>query len=210
LRQRLDAKLQKDFAAADDYLAQLARVGVAVNDGTKEWRADGLPFVRGYRRVGAGGQRDAAEIDAMLLERSAARKARDYGTADAILDELALRFGVTVDDVEKTWSTGGHNGGSGAPSPRSPGRETPRGRGSYGQGGGYDDGYGRGEHDYTRAADCSVELDQQDLDEIDELLAERLAFKKQKRFDEADRVQYELRTLGVETDDKRREWRVKY
>eukprot|EP00966_Prymnesium_polylepis_P118107 2730685-Prymnesium_polylepis.1 len=54
------------------------------------------------------------------------------------------------------------------------------------------------------------QLDARDLGEIDGLLAERLAFKKQRRFDEADRVQDQLRALGVETDDRNREWRVKY
>ena len=62
-------------------------MGVTVNDGTKEWRADGQSFVRGYRRVGPGGAADETVQD-MLGERMAARKARDYDTADAILDEL--------------------------------------------------------------------------------------------------------------------------
>lgn len=36
---------------------------------------------------------------------------------------------------------------------------------------------------------CGLQLDERDLKEIDELLAERLALKKRRRFDEADEVQ---------------------
>ena len=60
------------------------------------------------------------------------------------------------------------------------------------------------------ASRAASQLDARDLGEIDVLLAKRLAFKKQRCFDEADRVQDELRALGVETDDRNREWRVKY
>lgn len=35
-------------------------------------------------------------------------------------------------------------------------------------------------------------------------------YSQARRFDEADRVQGQLRALGVETDDRSREWRVKY
>lgn len=230
LRQRLEAKFKKDFDAADSFLTQLGRLGVAVNDGTKEWRADGQSFVRSYRLVGPGGEvPEVGEIEEMIRERMEARKARDYGTADAILEELVEGYEVVVDDDDKTWS---FSGGRGA-------RRGSGGRGgSYGGGGGRsrsrsgfdrysggygEDGYGGGSgsgrnggggasahHDYSRSADCSIELDEADLQHIDELLAERLAYKKQRRFDEADQIQDELRSLGVETDDRSRQWRVKY
>ena len=46
--------------------------------------------------------------------------------------------------------------------------------------------------------------------EIDQLISERLAAKKERDFDTADRLQEQLRYLGVEMDDRERVWRYKY
>ncbi|KAL1507865.1 hypothetical protein AB1Y20_007473 [Prymnesium parvum] len=219
LRQRLQAKLRQDFVAADDILAQLGRLGVLVNDGTKQWRADGVSFVRTYARVGPAGREDGAVAE-LLARRNEARKRRDYDEADAILDELSNDYQVLVDDVEKTWSYLDGFADAAGPS-RGGGGEA---WGESGRGGGgryaYDPSPPRARraaaprreasHDYARARDCQVELRDDELDEIDELLAARLALKKKRRFDEADGIQAELRQLGVEIDDRGREWRVKY
>ena len=200
LWQRLDAKLERDFPRADELLAELGQLGVAVNDGSKEWRADGKAFKRQWRRVGGGRdggiELDVAEIDAMLAERDDARKARDYEIADDIFEALYDEFGVMVDDKTRTWSVDARaarrasDGG---------GRSNRRGGGSDGKG-----------HDYSRDPWDEHELSDDEMDWIDDLLARRLSAKKGHRFEEADALQNKLRLLGVETNDREREWRIAY
>ena len=66
-------------------------------------------------------------------------------------------------------------------------------------------------HDYARAYDDGGSfVDVAQLAEIDQLISERLAAKKERDFDTADRLQEQLRYLGVEMDDRERVWRYKY
>ena len=66
-------------------------------------------------------------------------------------------------------------------------------------------------HDYARADDDGGSfVDGAQLAEIDQLISERLAAKKERDFDTADRLQEQLRYLGVEMDDRERVWRYKY
>ena len=179
LARRLEAKLSKDYDAADGVLAELGRLGVTVNDGTYQWRADGQPFIHRYKRIGGGGGGvDDGRVETLLADRADARRERNYRLADGIRDEL-FEMGVEMDDKQRTWWVVG--GGNVRP------------------------------HDYARADDDGgTFVDGAQLAEIDQLISERLAAKKERDFDTADRLQEQLRYLGVEMDDRERVWRYKY
>lgn len=199
LRERLEAKLARDYDEADALLAQLYdQYGVTVNDGAKRWRADGKSFERKFTRAGpADPNVDEAAVMSLVNERHAVRKERNYRRADEILAELLEVHGVVVVDSTYTWRIvgEGHDG-------------------AYGEGG----GYGRrqatndassGWHDYMREPgdDAAIPADQ--LEAINDLLARRLALKKTRKFEEADALQAELiDELGVGVDDRSRTWWV--
>ena len=198
LRDRLEAKLARDFGEADALLAQLeAEHGVTVNDGAKRWRADGASFARRYARargVADSGvdEVDVAAVEELIAARVAARKERDYRRADGILAELLDDHGVALNDSAFTWRyVGGTHDGS------------------YGEGGAYgqrrvadaSDG-----HDYAREPGDDLPIEPPVLQAVHGLLAERLAAKKRRAFDEADSLQKELWELGVEVDDQQRTW----
>ena len=201
IKQRMMAKFDRNFDRADALLAELGdRFGVTINDGAKAWRADGKAFVRRFKRVGRMDARvDEARVQVLITERQAARKVRDYPTADAILAELLDSHGVVLDDAAWTWRHvgSGHDGG-------------------YGEGGGYGrrrstEQARRGRHDYEREWDDSNALEPDVLADVNDLIARRMERKMARDFDAADAMQNELRTrLGVEVDDRLRTWRVAY
>ena len=86
LRERLEAKLAKDFGEADALLAQLqSEYGVTVNDGSKQWRADGESFARRYQRLGPpDASVDEAAVQSLIELRTEFRKARNYPKADTV------------------------------------------------------------------------------------------------------------------------------
>ena len=205
---RLAAKLRKDFGAADALLAELEARGVAVSDDARSWRADGRSFVYRYTQEPGAHRCDAAaaaaEAEALIGTRGQAKQARDYGLADAHLDDL-LDLGVVIDDTRRCWRfvelTGEGRTGPGVArraSERAAGRSG-AGRAATG-----------GEHDYVRAEDDVAPLDHRLLAEVDALIGRRLAAKRGHRFHVADELQAQLLNLGVEVDDSRREWRVAF
>ena len=110
LAQRLRAKMARRFGEADEVLAKLLdEMGVEVDDKHKAWRADGAPFPSHVRIAGDGDEAalasglDADKVGAMITERAAAKRQRDYETADAVVTSLRDDFGVVLDDKRGTW-----------------------------------------------------------------------------------------------------------
>jgi len=110
LRKRLEAKMSRRFEEADGYYSELKdKYNVNVYDGKKKsWRADGGKWTApGYARA-QGDEGEVADLEAVLAvvnERAAARRKRDYTEADRLRGQLQ-DMGIYVDDKERTWSTG--------------------------------------------------------------------------------------------------------
>jgi len=131
LADRYHAKKQRNFDAADGIRDDLlARYNVSIDDRSSEWRVDTNEYARrrpsSSSSSGGGGDDDdvdvddgggggdggpaetlsegeARYIDGRLKERFDLKRARLYGEADAIRDELMDRFGVQIDDRTKEW-----------------------------------------------------------------------------------------------------------
>ena len=113
LRERLEAKFVRDFDRADAILAELRELSVEVNDGRKEWRADGVPFGQEpFRRVGRQAPPEDVEARAaeLIERRKEAKKERDYETADELRSQLS-DLGVAINDKQRTWTYEGRYGG---------------------------------------------------------------------------------------------------
>jgi cysteinyl-tRNA synthetase len=103
VRERLSAKLQRDFERADELLAQLMAKGVAISDERRCWRVDGGRFdVLSYHEEGNPGGETPGWIGKAIAARGEARKGRDFTRADAILAALEAE-GIGVDDASRTW-----------------------------------------------------------------------------------------------------------
>ena len=199
IKGRMEAKMARAFDHADELLSRLEQeYGVRVDDGKKRWRADGKSFERQYERVGEAGEVDEVAVAELIRERTAARRERDYARADDLLEELLASYGVVLVDAEHTWRLVGsaHDG-------------------RYGEGGGYgrraDDAGGTHDYDPLYADDMRHAQAQGTAEAIDALIAERLAHKKARRFDEADLLQERLRSEhGVLVDDRERTWTIAY
>ena len=229
VNRRLRKKLDRRFDEADDLLRLLeGSYGVTVSDDARQWRADGLSFVYAYRRDGGDGGRSAAEVGAvedLLRERGVAKSRKQYDASDAILEELRA-LGVDVDDKARSWWFVGGGGGGGGYGGGRGGTFAARGGGAgYSARDGYGSSAGRGRsgwvagraqldrsklHDYSRSHTDDYALRAEQLDRIDELLGRRLAAKRARDFEKADQLQAELRQLGVEVDDRARQWYVRY
>ena len=90
IRLRMEAKLAKDYVTADSLKEELITAyGVTIDDGRKEWRADGLSFVPVYEPTGpVPDELDVEKVASLTRERMAARKQGDYRRADDVLEEL--------------------------------------------------------------------------------------------------------------------------
>lgn len=192
---RLQKKLDRRFAEADELLADLEARGVAVSDDARQWRADDNAFVYEYAQEGGVAGRTAGElahVRQLIHERGIAKSRRMYERSDELL-EMLYDLGVDCDDDRRTWCftyMKEGRGGSGRM------RDGQRAASSH--------------HDYRRASADDFELSSSRCDEIDALLGRRLAAKKARDFQRADALQTELRALGIEVDDRRREWYVRY
>ena len=104
VEERADAKARRDYAAADAIRDQLNAMGISVDDRSREWRVADAPYCRGR---GDTADVDVATVEALVSERSRAKIAAEYDTADAIRDRLRNEFGVSVDDRVREWVVDG-------------------------------------------------------------------------------------------------------
>ena len=106
VEERADAKARRDYAAADAIRDQLNAMGISVDDRSREWRVADAPYCRAR---GDSASVDVATVEALVAERSSAKIAGEYDTADAIRDRLRNEFGVSVDDRVKEWVVDGRS-----------------------------------------------------------------------------------------------------
>lgn len=234
IRQRSEAKRSRDYETADairDTLMQEHHVGI--DDREKTWRTGvsssgsgrgnfrqnrGSPHRNGGGRrprqdfgpnghdyhltedsgPNASGMSDQ-EIHERIAERLMAKLSRDYGTADAIQTDLVAR-GVFVHDGIKEWRSDGVAYGDFSQ------RRTTNPRGNPGRtagsGSSYQVKYVKSSYSETVAGDISDE-------DVDEMVADRLAAKMERDFDTADAIREDLRSkYNVLIDDRLRMWSV--
>ena len=176
----MQAKLTRDFEEADRIqIALETELGVLVNDGRKEWRADGGDF-NVYERLGRPGPGEDADLESkvtpLLRERMALRKDRDYDGADQIKLQLRNEFSVFIDDRQRTWTVSSRRAD-----------ETPA---------------------VWRRGDQGSESDEL-VETIEGLIAERAAAKKTRDYNTSDEIHERLRTeFDVYTNDRLMTWSI--
>lgn len=231
---REQARLAKDFAAADSFRAQLQSAGVSVLDKTSTWTAvDGrsgrIPtFTEVELRQGGPPGRDVAQgsqrgrsagpaghtkadIDYLVVLREQARREKDFALADAIRDRLA-GAGVTLDDRTSTWQTSGGMSGRipAAATTADVGRLADRAAAALvapaaGGHGGHRGGYGGGQAMPPPPPRMPAYAASGMVD-IEGLVSMREQARLAKDWPAADHFREQLRAAGVIVSDKERAW----
>jgi cysteinyl-tRNA synthetase len=112
--ERREAKRDRNFETADVIREELeGKYNLMINDRLKMWSvggdfgADGGPRKpRGaYTRRGGGdlSDEDIENINKLLMERSMAKKERDFDTSDNIRDGLRADYNIAIDDKSNEW-----------------------------------------------------------------------------------------------------------
>jgi cysteinyl-tRNA synthetase len=180
---RLQCKMSRKFREADEAQSEFEKFGIYVDDGKKEWRADGIRFFSGdnkyqtYVKAYNSEETDnLSEIEELINQRLAARKSRNYQEADNIQNLLKERFNVEINDKKREWRIRSHFSKNDA--------------------GGL----------ITMAA---TSLPSSNIDEIQALVNERDAARKRRDFQTADEILADLfETYNVQVEDKLRQWSV--
>jgi len=126
IAKRCQARMSRNFVAADEIQSELKENDVYVHDGMKLWRSDGIPFdgagvkrsnspypVIVYKKSSTSTDDERTNdlvIEDLIKERAQLRSVRDYERADSIRLRLQFKFGVAIDDKLKEWSVGGSFG----------------------------------------------------------------------------------------------------
>lgn len=210
LAERLQAKLNRNYDVADKIQLDLIENSVFVHDGTKEWRADGVPYgdFDGGRGPGRtrGSRNDqnrsytksphSAEVvgvneklvDALVNERLKFKISRDYDKADSIREGLRTKFNVMIDDRLKEWSIGGDFGEEHNAMREMADKFANRG---------------------FIKSNSSRPLSKEDEEYIQSLVDERAVAKKERDFHTADDIRDELmKNFDVNINDKLKLWSV--
>jgi cysteinyl-tRNA synthetase len=127
---RRQAQLDRDFKTADQIRYNLKNAGVYVEDGLKEWRADGIPFnslgshrgftaasssarvslVRSTYSLPLDGEDETLAVNNLLAQRTKFKSGGDYEKSDSIRDRLFETYDIRIDDRLGEWSVGGDFG----------------------------------------------------------------------------------------------------
>ncbi len=260
LEERDACRRQRDFAAADEIRDDLMkRFSVRIDDRDRSWavaysddgRRRGPPgatppqrerpvaegghdYSRAPDDVGALDGAQLAQVDSLLAERLAAKFARDFERADALLARIE-DMGVRVHEQQKLWRADGGDfypakytlvGDAGATDVFEVERllnerlDAKRAR-----------DYNRADLAHQRLTAMSVQLDDRrrtwsvvhaagyrregpknpavDDAVVEDLLVQRLAAKRARDYDTADELQFEIKKMGVWLDNRSRVWRWK-
>jgi cysteinyl-tRNA synthetase len=129
--ERRQAQRDRDFKTADRIRYNLKNAGVYVEDGLKEWRADGVPFgnvgshrghtasssssrsaslVRSAYSLPLDGDEETLAVDNLLAQRTKFKSGGDYEKSDSIRDRLFETYSIRIDDRLGEWSVGGNFG----------------------------------------------------------------------------------------------------
>jgi len=113
IAQRNKAKRDRNFSAADALRDRLRDDhNVRLDDRSREWRVDSDDYA--YVPGGSAlSEEDVAAIHVRVAARTAAKKTKDYETADRIRDALTDEFGVAIDDRTREWRAVGAGRGAG-------------------------------------------------------------------------------------------------
>ena len=163
-----------------------------------------------HRDAGCVALINVAQVEDLLKERTELRRARDFSSADRVLESLR-ELGVAVDDDAKTWFVGGRSewqrpdGNRREQAARhsrekDTRRKTPKKKPAK----------AKVDRDapYSRSASCAATLTDTQAAEIAATVAERLAAKRSKRYADADALLAELGRRRVCVADETREWRA--
>jgi len=137
---------------------------------------------------------DEAVVTEMIEQRTEARRAHDFHTADDIRNTLRMEYGVSLDDKESTWCTGESPSSSSSGSSSSP----------FQRGGG-----GRGGRTTNYVRDTSRDESNVDLGTILNLMEQRTEARERCDYQAADAIREDLlANYHVGIDDREGTWRT--
>jgi len=204
---RRRAQKDRDFNEADRIRHELKVAGVYVEDGLKEYRADGIPFqtVRGNIRGHAStlptslaqseysldfdNDADAETVKDLVASRTRFKSSGNYGKADYIRDRLFETYNIRIDDRLGEWSIGGIFGDEDSSHWSRSGRDQSRG--------------------YGKSATSEELPSAADEKYVQAKVDERMRAKQTHNYDLADSIRDDLFSrFDVTIHDKINEWSV--
>ncbi len=216
IAKRLEFKLIRKYAQADEIQAQLYANNVRIHDKLKQWRGDGgvfadiegtlsgRPFVMNEHSEAIADTDHLNEIENLVHLRNEARTSSNYDEADRLRQILWDTYRVAVDDKSRTYSKGGDFGidgtffwtDNGPINPRK-GRNPSISRDWRIVGGMY------------TVSSKSLPLREEDGEEVINLIHDRLEAKRVKDYEVADLIMDHLyREYQISVDDDLRQWSV--
>lgn len=107
LKERYDAKLNRDYDTADDILDELRFLkNVEIDDTKRIFRVVDpfkVEYTFGGKRINNIHPDILQDIESKIKERANAKKNKHYDLADHILNELTEKHAVRIDDMKKEW-----------------------------------------------------------------------------------------------------------